>query len=141
MWVRERLEDIPDLVSDIIERLNHYSFYSCTQLAPEVCSYFQSYHWPGNIRELQNALEQAMNIKGSGRLDMGCFDSYSAERIDRKFIGNDYEGTLKKKNKEIERMFILDAYETFDHNKKRTAEFLGISRPLLYQRLKEYGII
>ena len=139
--LRERLEDVPVLVSDLIERLNYQLGMRVEGVTPEVISYFQSYDWPGNIRELQNVVEQAMNIRGSGTLGMDCFESYFSDRKTRRLLKGLGEGSLEKQKRELERILITDAYGKFRKNKRQTAEYLGISRPMLYQRLKEYGLM
>lgn len=139
--LRERLEDIPALLNDIIGRLNYQLGLRVEGVTSDVYSYFQSYDWPGNIRELQNVVEQAMNMKGSGLLDMDCFDSYFSGQKSRRLLKGLGEGTLERQKRELERILITDAYKKFKKNKRQTAEYLGISRPMLYQRLKEFNLI
>lgn len=139
--LRERMSDIPALVSDIIDRLNYQLGMRIEGITPEVLLRFQSYDWPGNIRELQNVVEQAMNIKGSGMLDMACFEDYFGGHSLKKISSGLGEGTLEQQKRELERILITDTYKKLGGNKRKTAEALGISRPMLYQRLKSFGML
>lgn len=137
--LRERLEDIPLLVADIISRLNFQLGTRVEGVSQEVIDRFQDHDWPGNIRELQNVVEQAMNVKGSGVLDYHCFEhdrqSDNWGRSHQSGVGN-----LEQQKRELERAMITEAYQRFRGNKKKTADYLGISRPMLYQRLRDFGL-
>lgn len=94
-----------------------------------------AYAWPGNIRELQNAMEHAcFNATGDTiRLSDLPEDVSKVGRRDR-------VETRIASLAEIEARQIRKALEAFSGNKKRTAEVLGISRDTLYQKIKNYGI-
>ena len=72
---------------------------------------------------------------------MECFDAYFSNRKSRRLLKGLGEGTLEHQKRELDRILITDAYTKFKKNKRQTAEYLGISRPMLYQRLWEYGMI
>mgnify|MGYP001169861504 FL=1 len=139
--LRERQEDIPLLVDSIIDRLNQQLGTTVSGVDEEVLSRFQVYHWPGNIRELQNFLERAMNEKLTGRLSWrdfsDCFPPIKQSAATFGIGGYRAASTLKKQQ---ERHMIAEALRQCKGNKKRVAEALGISRTLLYNKLKEYRI-
>lgn len=139
--LRERLDDIPLLVNDAIRKLNHRLGTRVEGVTPDVIKLLQSYNWPGNIRELQNVVEQAFNVKGSGVLDSQCFQYFVNDRRDAHLFQRLNPGSLEQKKRELEKTLITEAYKNAQGNKRKTAEYLGISRPMLYQRLKEYGLI
>jgi transcriptional regulator with PAS, ATPase and Fis domain len=85
---------------------------------------------------LQNLIEQAMNVKSYGVLDMDCFD----DCFDTTRMRSIVKGTLKEQLQKQEKIVIIETYKRHNKNKRKTAEELGVSRPLLYQRLKEYGM-
>ena len=142
--LRERAEDIPQLLDSIIERLNHQLGVRIDGVEPDVVRRLQAYNWPGNIRELQNVVERAMNIQYCGWLEWSSFQSYFegkhlSEVRKKTFTAGEYP--LKLQLQELERTIIADAYRTYAGNKKRLAERLGISRTILYQKLREYQLI
>lgn len=141
--LRERLDDLPLLIDNIIERLNTQLGTMVNGIDDDTLSRFQNYSWPGNIRELQNVLERAMNRKLSGILTWPQFEDYFAppryQLLKKDVFKGQYQDT-KKAKKELERSMISEVLLQFNGNKKKTAEFLGISRTLLYQKIKEFGI-
>ncbi len=66
--LRQRREDIPRLLEQIFDRLNHRYRKNVGGLAPVVEQAFQAYDWPGNIRELENVLERAMILESTDRI-------------------------------------------------------------------------
>lgn len=96
------------------------------------------YEWPGNVRQLQNAMYYALNMSDSDRIT--CHD------LPRNIIeGNAAKNSPKKPQKpltlsEVEREAIKAAMVYTNHNIFDAAEILGISRTTLYRRLKEYHI-
>jgi len=140
--LRERIEDIPLLIADIIHKLNRQLGTSVEGVNHEVVDQFQSYHWPGNVRELQNILERAMNEKISGILTWKHFTHYfhQKKQIKSETAQSVAENTYRDSKKQFEKSMILNALEQFNGNKKKTAEFIGISRTMLYKKLKEYHI-
>ncbi|MEM7260405.1 MAG: sigma 54-interacting transcriptional regulator, partial [Planctomycetota bacterium] len=94
-----------------------------------------AYQWPGNIRELQNAMEHAsFNAPAEVvRLHDLPKEIASVGRRDR-------VSTRVASLKEMEMRHIRRALEAFNGNKKRSAEALGISRETLYQKIKTYGL-
>src|ERR1035437_10294368 len=64
--LRERKEDIPLLVRELLSGLNRKHDCRVTEVSPEVLAIFERYDWPGNVRELRNLLERAVILAGSG---------------------------------------------------------------------------
>lgn len=141
--LRERLEDIPLIVYDIIERLNNQLSTTVSGVSEESFRHFREYSWPGNIRELQNVLERAMNEKLTGLLTWPDFADYFDDQVkidnNSDLLPQNYKSAHQTK-KQMEKEMIIRALERFSGNKKRTSEHLGISRTMLYNKLKEYGI-
>jgi two-component system response regulator AtoC len=71
--LRERAEDIPDLVNHFLAAYNHENGKQLTQTPPEVLEILGEYQWPGNVRELENAIEHAVVMADDGveQLDLG----------------------------------------------------------------------
>lgn len=141
--LRERLNDLPLLIDNLISRLNIRLGTMVDGVDEDTLHQFTNYFWPGNIRELQNVLERAMNQKLSGILSWqqfaGYFDAPSHRMLKQDVRKGQYEDT-KKAKKELERAMISEALNQFKGNKKKTAEYLGISRTLLYQKIKEFNL-
>jgi DNA-binding NtrC family response regulator len=71
--LRERLEDIPALVGCFIQKYNREMGRTVTGVGPFVMEALKAYHWPGNIRQLRNAIERAMVFADGNTLEIGHF--------------------------------------------------------------------
>ncbi|HVR75243.1 MAG TPA: sigma 54-interacting transcriptional regulator [Planctomycetota bacterium] len=91
-----------------------------------------NYHWPGNIRELRNVLEQAAILGDGKKITPADLPSHIAKGGRGKMVFR------LKPLAEIEKQYILRVLEETEGNKARTASILGISRETLYQKLKLY---
>ncbi len=144
--LRERLDDLPLLVNGIIDRLNPQLGTTVEGVDDEVLERFATYDWRGNVRELQNVMERGMNAKPTGLLGWDHFREYfETTRPLSSHTPSGSESTSAKTSfrtmkKQAEKVLITDALAKFQGNKKRTAEYLGLSRTMLYRKLQEYGI-
>ncbi|MDI6637657.1 MAG: sigma 54-interacting transcriptional regulator [Bacillota bacterium] len=77
--LRERLDDLEDLVAAIIARLNGVCGTHVTHVHPDVLQAFRDYDWPGNVRELENVLERALNFVDGDEVDLDHLPPYIAE--------------------------------------------------------------
>ncbi len=136
--LREHKDDLPILVEYLLREINHKHSRQVAGVNSETMELFQSYHWPGNIRELRNVLERAAivcdrNLIGRQHLPAGfgraalAVSELSALRFP---IGTTVE--------EAERELILQTVAATKNNKTRAAELLGISLKTLHNKLKEY---
>ena len=130
--LRNRKEDIPLLASFFLNK--YASQYSKTGLtiAASAVEKLESYHWPGNIRELQHAIEKAVILCD------GC-ELQPADFVLRKQEGNNFLfGNLTLD--EAEKLLINHAMKRNSGNMSAIAAELGISRPTLYGKIKRYGL-
>lgn len=77
--LRERLDDLEDLVSSIIARLNGVCGTHVTRVHPDVLQAFRDYDWPGNVRELENVLEHALNFVDGDEVALDHLPPHIAE--------------------------------------------------------------
>ncbi|MCP4214205.1 MAG: hypothetical protein GY765_06090, partial [bacterium] len=107
---------------------------SVTRLSKEVERYFLTHSWEGNVRELKNTIKSIIPFKTNNTIRMDDL-SYSvienSESKDKKVL------TLG----ECEKNHIYKVLKLTDFNILRTAELLGISRPRLYRKMKDYELV
>jgi two-component system response regulator AtoC len=140
--LRERASDIPDLVSYFLEV--HNRKYNCRAkpLSNEMMSVLGKYHWPGNIRELENLVKRYVILGNeeviSSDLAPRDPDFFSAE------IPLDGNISLKKVTRaavhELERKIILKVLQNHHWNRKQAAKSLGISYRALLYKIREAGL-
>lgn len=135
--LRERPFDIPLLVEHFIHRVAKSLGRPPLDVQPETLAILTAYSWPGNIRELENAIERAVALARGARLTPEDLP----ERVRNwgetaAFIAAASERHLSLR--EIERAYILEIMRRVHGNKSRAAEVLGLDRKTLYRRLDEY---
>jgi DNA-binding NtrC family response regulator len=132
--LRERREDIPVLARCFIRRLSPELGKAVSGISADALDLLLRYDWPGNIRELENAIERAIVTCGSG--DQG--------EKDFAFLGGGETKPAKVPAgltlAEMERCAIAAALKRSGGNIKETAAALGIDRSTLYDKIRKYGI-
>ncbi|MGL4484012.1 MAG: sigma-54 interaction domain-containing protein, partial [Anaerovoracaceae bacterium] len=138
--LRERKEDIPELVNNFVARLNISMGKEVTSIVSEVYDLLTVRNWEGNIRELQNTIERAMNFAEGKELRLEHFDfKAGVEKFDIAKIGK-MEKPIEDTKNEAEKKLIIEALKLFNGNKTKTAKYLKIQRPLLYQKINRLEI-
>jgi DNA-binding NtrC family response regulator len=136
--LRERREDIPELVRLFIERFSSDSGKPVTGISPDALRVLANYHWPGNVRELQNIMERACTLAEGSVLEVKDI-RLDADRAKPAQTGNGFlpEGfTLEQWEDEM----IREALQRSHGNKSQAARLLGLSRNALRYRLSKIGI-
>lgn len=144
--LRQRKEDIPLLAKCFIEHYNKVLCKNIAEIDEESMRQFMEYDWPGNIRELKNVIESAMNLsENSSILTKECFDN-KAEIIsplgDYSTNYNNYnsELSLQEYLDKIEMQIIKDSLKKNDQNITKTAEELKMTRQNLQYKIKKYKL-
>ncbi len=139
--LRERLEDLPELVAARVEQLNQELGKSVTNIDKKVHKLLQNHLWPGNVRELFNMVEKAMNYVEGQTLLPEHFDFVGhVNRIELEEIAT-MEKPIDVIKNQAEKQLIIQVLEMFEGNKTKAANYLKIPRPLLYQKIKRLNII
>jgi len=138
--LRERREEIPGLVATFIARFAKQLGRPKPDVTPEAFQRLMEYEWPGNIRELQNAIEYGVVLAHAGRIDLKQLPrELLVPPMLRTGAQPPCEASLLNLDAR-ERDAILAALVKSCGNKKKAAELLGIHRPTLYSKMKRYGI-
>ncbi len=132
--LREREDDILPLARTILAEITQQATRKISSFTPQAAKQLLNYHWPGNIRELQNVIEYAVALATGDRIDVEDLP----EEL-RTTIPNP-ETTGKIRNlEEVEKYYILSVLKKLDGNKTKTAEALNIGIATLYRKLNSYG--
>lgn len=139
--LRERIDDIPLLVSHFLKKYARKAGSKGKKMLPEVVQLLMKYNWPGNIRELENVIERAVVLEEGDTIAMESLpDKLREQEIE---IDGDCliaEG-LKNTINQTERNIILKAFKECAGNQYQTAKKLKVSRQNLQYKLKKYRII
>ncbi|HFE64917.1 MAG TPA: sigma-54-dependent Fis family transcriptional regulator [Caldithrix sp.] len=136
----DRRDDIPLLVTHFLTKFNKQFDKNIEIIEDAAMNILQNYHWPGNIRELENLLERAVVLNKTGRLTVKDFPAYLSQDETKAVIEIDPNRTLTEVVDIYEKQIILKALRENHFNKLRTAEKLGIHRSTFMSKLKKYGI-
>jgi two-component system, NtrC family, nitrogen regulation response regulator NtrX len=131
--LRERLEDVPALVAHFAELLGASAGVPGKRFAEEAVRRLQTRPWPGNIRELRNAVERAL-ILAPGKV-------VTAADVDRLLPADlGPKQSLENFKSEAEKGFLVQKLREHDWNVTETAKSLQIPRSNLYKKIERYGL-
>ena len=137
--LREHPDDIPLLSQSFIERFSEENSRPVRKISKEAMDLLLKYHWPGNIRELENKIEQAVIMAEDDILLPGHFPA----EIQKAQLGDESDilqiriGTSVK---DVEKELIRKTLAKVGGNKTKAAEVLGIGTRTLYRKIEEYGL-
>ncbi len=139
--LRERADDIPLLVSHLVEVWNRKLNKHVSGVSPETMALLMAYSWPGNVRELENAVQRMMVVAKHEVLEVQ--DLPAGIRGTEKKPGEkakDLKEIARGSAEVVEKEAILDALAKTGGNVTRAAQSLGISRATLQHKMKIYGL-
>ena len=131
--LRERKEDIPLLADYFLRKFAVENRKEVTEFSPEVIESLVAYDWPGNIRELENAIERAIILSRDSSITTTDLPQENVSLVGSASIG--------KNLKEVEKTHILNVLRETGENYSEAARILGVSRMTLYNKAKEYGLM
>lgn len=134
--LRERMDDVPLLAKHFVDKLSRKLGRKNISVSDEFLEKLKTYNWPGNIREMENAIERALNLlsdDGTLTPDLLHFDNPTPARVEDRV-------TEIKSLKEIEKEAIVQALNLYKGNILKVSAKLGVGRNTLYRKIKEYDI-
>ena len=167
--LRDRKEDIPELVQYFIDKYNNQFQKNVVGVDNEVMEYFMKFSWPGNVRQLKACIESAMNfVEDNGWITFSDLPQYvfeSSDRPDRYQRSQQMSKKLSNSSPDIpdisetkgnkttpphmqlrnliwqeEKNEIMQAMQQSKGNISKAAKLLGISKQLLFYRMKKYNL-
>jgi two-component system response regulator AtoC len=137
--LRERKDDLMPLIQYLLNKFTGKYNKKKRDISPEALAVFMNYNWPGNIRELENALERMVVMSENDTLDI---DQVPLEIKGE--VTSREPSTFKEKMNSVSRItekkMIIDALNKTNQNRTKAAHLLGISRRTLQNKIKEYGL-
>ncbi len=141
--LRERLEDIPDLVSHFLQRYSIKNGKKLKKLSDKSIQMLQNYHWPGNVRELGNIIERlAIMTIGDNIMeqDVSLVLGGTGDNNENAFTSNSSFTSLKDQMDQVEKAILLKALKDCEGNISKVSSMLQTDRANLYKKFKKYGI-
>lgn len=129
--LRDRKSDMYSLITSLMDKLATAFVGKRKYLSGEALEKIMQYHWPGNIRELENIIELAYNMADSDIIH----EDYIAITTNQPSVKG-----LREFLNQAERDYIIKELHYWNHNMKKTIEALGISKSVFYEKIKKYNI-
>jgi transcriptional regulator with GAF, ATPase, and Fis domain/tetratricopeptide (TPR) repeat protein len=141
--LRERKEDIPQLVEYLLEKIANKTGEKRKSLDRRVVDHLMHYSWPGNVRELENELRRLVALSGLRISERDLSDHIrrkSTDRVELSIPRLDDGETLKERMAILERRLLIEALKAHDNNKTKTAKALGLSRYGFLKKLDRHSL-
>jgi DNA-binding NtrC family response regulator len=146
--LRERRSDIPQLVNHFLAKLNHGKPTTMTACSPDAMARLMEYHWPGNIRELENMVERFAVLSRSGTIEASDLPErirrshVTAEQTASHFISFSDQGVnLSQEIEQLENRLIVDALRQANGITSKAAQLLQVNRTTLIEKMKRKGFV
>jgi DNA-binding NtrC family response regulator len=135
--LRDRIEDVPLLANHFLKQYNQKYGKNITKISDAALSRMSKHPWPGNIRELQHALERAIILSNSSVLQPEDFNFTApvSKETDSAALSLDQFNL-----DEVEKLLIRKVLKKFNGNITQAASELGLTRSSLYRRLEKHGL-
>jgi len=142
--LRDRSEDIPLLINHFLDKLSKKLDTPRLEVDEEALYLLQVYHWPGNIRELENLLERAINLAGLDNQTTIYKEHFptllNLVREDEMELDPHFNLPLGKAVENLEHQMIIRTLKSCNDNKALAAKILDIHPSVLYRKLKKYNL-
>jgi len=138
--LRERADDIPELVQDFFVKAKEKQGRSNLVLPPSLLPYFCAYRWPGNVRELENVIERIVVLSRGDDITLNDLPEFL--RRERP-VAEEFHFDLPPQGislEGVEKELIVRALEKFNWNQTHAAQYLDISRKTLIYRMEKFGL-
>ena len=138
--LRERAEDIPELVRHFVDRFNRRLGLRVTGLSAAAMRALVEYPWPGNVRELENVIERAMVLTDGPQVDVEQLPTLAAPAARADGAVSPLDLSVKRRTEELERALIAEALERTHGNRTSAAKLLDLSHRALLYKIRDYGL-
>jgi DNA-binding NtrC family response regulator len=135
--LREHASDVPLLVNFYLDTFNREFRKQVRGASDDALALLRGYHWPGNIRELRNAVERAMLLADGEWLNPEHFPMSVSRRVTAQAFELPHEGVNLEK---VERNLVLQALRRTTWNQTKAAALLGLNRDQIRYRVEKFGL-
>lgn len=139
--LRERQGDIPHLVDFLLGKINRALRKNIRRVSGEAMACIKAYSWPGNVRQLENALMKAVVMERGDTLTLNYLPPDLCQLHQERPLPLPSPSNDLPSLRELELAHIRRVLDRTGWHKGRTCEILGISRPKLDRRIQEFGLI
>jgi DNA-binding NtrC family response regulator len=141
--LHERVQDIAPLVRALVARFNTKFHKELLDISPQAMDALEDFPWPGNIRQMENFIQQAVLVSNGPELQLKHLPQQVREYLPARFAISAHAraDVLSLNREQVERNIIQRTLVNHGWNRVHTADALGISRVTLYKKMKKYGLM
>jgi DNA-binding NtrC family response regulator len=132
--LRDRTEDLSDLVAVFVERITRTVGRTEVRVLPAALARFRSYSWPGNLRELASVLERLVAFSRDGTIGSKAVDQVLRESVES-------VASFRSRRERIERDELIALLRKYGGNLAAVARHLGMSRSAVHYRVRKHGLL
>jgi len=140
--LRERSQDVPILIDHFIKLFARKHGKPVRGVSPPARRRLLAFDWPGNVRQLRNAVESMVVVDYDGLLDVDDLPEELADRVEPagEAAADSLAALIGKPLDEVQKLFIAQTLRATGGNREEAARLLGIGERTLYRKLKEYKL-
>lgn len=138
--LRSQKEDIPLLVNHFLQRIDKELGKKIKRIAPNAYDALMEYNWPGNVRELKHTLERAAILTEGDVININDLPTHIQNQREQILDQSQLINWSGKRHRICEKDLIFEGLERFNWNRTKTAEYFGITRRTLYNKMIKLGI-
>lgn len=138
--LRLRKDDVEILTLKLMEKLSSSLGKFVSNITVDALDSLKLYNWPGNIRELENVVERAINMTDSETIEIQHLPPFIIAQQSHEHIEMADLTSLRHAVEEVEKATILKCLRAVSYNKLKAAKILGISRTSLYEKIEKFQI-
>jgi len=141
--LRERKEDMMDLVNTLLSRINKELHRNVNQISKEVLDALANYNWPGNVRELENILMKCVTLSPSDTISLDLLPKafHQQKKSSQQPAQQSAKPIEEWSLEEMEKQHVSRILEASSWHKGHACDTLGVSRPRLRRMIKQYDLI
>ncbi|HEY1405702.1 MAG TPA: sigma-54 dependent transcriptional regulator [Spirochaetota bacterium] len=137
--LRERVDDIPLLVSYFLDKYSREHGLAEKSMSDDAMNFLKGYSWPGNVREIKNLMERISIMVPKEEVTAADLSKYiDSDGDDNQYVNE--TSSLKEAKEQFEKQLIIKLLHENEKNVSSTAKALGIERTNLYRKMKQYHI-
>jgi DNA-binding NtrC family response regulator len=138
--LRDRIDDIPILVQEIMDELaSEMQLSECPMIDAGAMERLMKYKWPGNVRELRNVLERALMLWEGGPFPVGSFGEAAKDDEWSHMVRFPRGLSMTEVTRQMKESLVQEALRRTDGNRSKAARMLGITRYSLLRVMKSPG--
>ena len=132
--LEDRLEDLMMFAENFLQKANKSLNKEVEGFSDEVWDAFQQYHWPGNLRELQNVIKRAVLLTASDEVQIAALPKEVLQSPKKESVADGFSKS------EFEKDRIIKALKKTNFNKSKAAKLLQVTRKTLYNKINHYNL-